>query len=175
MDQQKLSKYAQLAEIIAAVGVVIGLIFVGLELQQNTHAQRVTATQILVTDYTESIDFMSMSQDVACVYVLGINGLENLNGISRYRFFTIWFHIFRSAEQLHFYAQEGMIDERIWRGFTRQIDEVSRLPGVRQWWAVRKDWFSDDFQAYIDDLVANSTQAPPELFGMDGCEGYGPN
>ena len=65
-----------------------------------------------------------------------------------------------------------MVDPRIWRGFTRQLDEVSRLPGVREWWVVRKDWFSDEFQAYIDDLVANSTQAPPELFSMDGCEAY---
>ena len=83
INKNKLSKYAQLAEIIAAVGVVIGLIFVGLELQQNTRAQRVTATQVLVTDYTESIDIMSQSHEAACVYVLGINGLENLNGIGR--------------------------------------------------------------------------------------------
>jgi len=33
-----LKRYAQLAEIVGGVAVVIGLIFVGLELRQNTRA-----------------------------------------------------------------------------------------------------------------------------------------
>jgi len=163
-----LQKYALVAEIAGGVAVVIGLIFVGLELRQNTRAQRVTATQTLVVDYENAIDNLA-DADTACIYVLGINGLQNLSGIERYRFFVLWFHIFRAAEQLHYYSLEGMIEPQIWRGFQRQLNEVSRLPGVREWWNIRRDWFSDDFQRFVDDLVASGTAVEPELFSAEGC------
>lgn len=163
-----LQRYALVAEIIGGVALVIGLIFVGLELRQNTTAQRVTATQTLVVDYENAIDKLADAEN-ACIYVLGINGLQNLSGIERYRFFVLWFHIFRAAEQLHYYSLEGMIEPQIWRGFQRQLNEVSRLPGVREWWSIRRDWFSDDFQTFIDDLVADEAPVELELFSPEGC------
>ena len=165
----KLKHVALIAEIVGGIAVLVGLAFVGYELRQNTIVQRVTATQTLIVDYENAIDIMSSGQDTACIYVRGINGLQNLNGVERYRFFAIWFHIFRAAEQLHYYSLEGMIEPRIWRGFERQLNEVSRLPGVRQYWAVRSDWFSDEFQAYINDAIENGTPVHPELFSEDGC------
>lgn len=35
------------------------------------------------------------------------------------------------------------VDPRIWRGFERQLNEVANLPGVEEWWAVRRAWYSD--------------------------------
>ena len=159
------------AEIIGAVAVVIGLVFVAVEINQNTRMQRVTATQALVLDYENALEKMATSEETACIYVKGINGLDNLNSIERYRFFVIWFHIFRAAEQLHYYSLEGMVEPRIWRGFERQIAEISQLPGVKEWWAIRKNWFSDDYQHYIDDVMASGTPIEPQLFMGDGCPG----
>jgi hypothetical protein len=126
-------------------------------------------TQTLVLDYESALDIMAYEADAACIYVRGINGLGNLNHVERYRFFVIWFHIFRSAEQLHYYSQEGMVEPRIWRGFERQLNEVSRLPGVREWWAVRSDWFSDGFQDYINGVIKNGDPVTPQLFEGDDC------
>lgn len=165
----KLKVAALVAEVVGGIAVVIGLIFVGLELRQNTIAQRLTATQTLVVDYENALDIMSNEQEAACIYVRGINGLDNLNGIERYRFFVIWFHIFRAAEQLYQYSLEGLLDQKTWRGFQRQLDEVARLPGVREWWEVRGDWFSDEFQDYVNDLVQSSTPRQPQLFSDEGC------
>jgi hypothetical protein len=166
----ELKKYALIAEIIGGLAVVVGLIFVGLELRQNTIAQRVTATQTLVVDYENAIDIIGRDADTACIYVRGINGLENLNGIERYRFFILWFHILRAGEQLHYYSLEGMVDQRIWRGFQRQLDEVLRLPGVQQYWKIRKDWYSDEFQAFVDSIIAEAPTAETEYFSEVGCE-----
>ena len=166
----KLKKIARLAEVIGGLAVVVGLIFVGFELQQNTLMQRVTATQTLVLDYANAVDAVGANADTACIYVRGINGLENLNGVERYRFFVLQFHLLRAGEQLHFYSLEGMVDQRIWRGFERQLDEIVRLPGVQQYWAVRGDWYSDEFQAFINGLMSEVPKAETEFFSEDGCQ-----
>ena len=165
----KLKKYARVAEIVGGLAVVVGLIFVGLELRQNTLMQRVTATQTLVLDYENAVDAVGADADTACIYVRGINGLENLNGVERYRFFVLQFHLLRAGEQLHFYSLEGMIDQRIWRGFERQMDEIVRYRGLQQYWEVRSDWYSDEFQAFINGLISGAPKAETEFFSEDGC------
>ncbi len=166
----KLKKYVQIAEIIGGIAVLVGLIFVGLELRQNTLMQRVTATQALVVDYENAIDAMARTKETACIYVRGINGLDNLTPIERYQFFALWFHILRAGEQLHYYSLEGMVDQRIWRGFERQLEEIFQLPGVQQYWAVRGDWYSDEFQEYVEKFISESPQDGVEYFGYEGCD-----
>ena len=159
----------EIAEVVSAVAVVVGLVFVGLELRQNTEIQRVTATQTLVAQYVQALEVMGAGGDTACVYALGINGLDNLDDDDRLRFFVIMFKIFRAAEQLQYYSVEGMVEPRIWRGFERQIHEVVQLPGVQEWWAIRRDWFSDEFQQYLDGLIATGTPRPPQRYQQHSC------
>jgi hypothetical protein len=166
----KLKKYASIAEVVGGLAVVIGLVFVGLELRQNTRMQRVTATQALSVNYENAVDALGKDTQTACIYVRGINGLDNLNGIERYRFFVLWFHVLRAGEQLHYYSLEGMVDTRIWRGYERQLNEIFRYPGVQQYWQIRKAWYSDEFQSFVDQMIAGAPTSGPESFSFDGCD-----
>jgi hypothetical protein len=57
----------------------------------------VTATQSLSVDYENAVDALGKDTETACIYVAGINGLDNLTGVDRYRFFVMWFHVLRAA------------------------------------------------------------------------------
>ena len=166
----KLKKYALIAEIFGGLAVIVGLVFVGLELRQNTLMQRVTATQTLVVDYENAVDLLAKDEVSACIYVRGSNGLDNLTGIERYQFFVMWFHLLRAAEQLHYYSLEGMVDQRIWRGFQRQLDEVVRYPGVQQYWELRRDWYSDEFQLFIDQIFERAPVTNSVPLSEEGCK-----
>ena len=98
-----------------------------------------------------------------------VNGLHNLNDVQRLRFFVQMFLIFRPAEQLHYYSIEGMVEDRVWRGFERQLTEVGNLPGVREWWKVRSFWFSDVFQEYIDGVIASGPVVEPQNHMGESC------
>ena len=166
----KLKKYALIAEIFGGLAVIVGLVFVGLELRQNTLMQRVTATQTLVVDYENAVDLLAKDEASACIYVRGSNGLDNLTGIERYQYFVMWFHLLRAAEQLHYYSLEGMVDQRIWRGFQRQLDEVVRYPGVQQYWELRRDWYSDEFQSFIDQIFEQAPVTDSVPLSEEGCK-----
>jgi len=165
----KLKKYALIAEICGGLAVIIGLIFVGLELRQNTLMQRVTATQTLVVDYENAVDALGKDEQSACIYVRGNNNLDSLVGVDRYRYFVMWFHVLRAGEQLHYYSLEGMVDQRIWRGFQRQLDEVVRYRGVQEYWKSRRDWYSDEFQEFIDEMMAAAPVTESVSFSEEGC------
>ena len=63
--------------------VVVGLVFVGYELRQNTKAQRITATQTLAAEYADALEVMAQEGEAACIYALGINGVGNLEDDER--------------------------------------------------------------------------------------------
>ena len=160
---------SNIKEWFSAAAVVLGFVFVGFELRQNTELQRITATQTLAAEYADALEVMAYEGEAACIYALGINGLSNLDDSERLRFFVILFEIFRAAEQLHYYSEEGMVEPRIWRGFERQLREVASLPGVQEWWAVRRDWFSDDFQVFLDATIASGPRIPPQTYQQHSC------
>ena len=156
-------------EIIGVIAVLMSLVFVGLELRQNSELLRITATQTLAAEYSDALEVIAYEGEAACVYAIGINGLHNLNDVQRLRFFVQMFLIFRSAEQLHYYSIEGMVENRVWRGFERQLNEVANLPGVQEWWNVRNLWFSDEFQEYIDGLISAGPTVKPQNYLGESC------
>lgn len=159
-------------EIVGVIAVLLGLLFVGLELRQNSDLLRITATQTLAAEYSDALEVMAYEDEAACVYALGISGLRNLNDVQRLRFFVQMFLIFRSAEQLHYYSLEGMVENRVWRGFERQLKEVANLPGVQEWWKLRRSWFSDVFQEYIAAVIESGPVAEPQTYqGDSSCRG----
>ena len=160
---------SNIKEWLSVVAVVIGLVFVGYELRQNTTLQRITATQTLAAEYADALEVIAYDGDAACIYALGINGLNNLDDSQRLRFFVIMFEIFRAAEQLHYYVGEGMVEPRIWRGFERQVTEVVSLPGVQQWWELRRDWFSDEFQVFLDEKIIAGPRVEPQTYREHSC------
>lgn len=162
-------KRSDVIEFVSAAAVVISLVFVGFELRQNTTIQRITATQTLAAEYSDALEVMAYEREAACVYALGISGLDNLNEADRLRFFVQMFLIFRSVEQLHYYSVEGMVEPRVWRGYERQVREVANLPGVQGWWAARRSWFSDEFQAYIDQTIQSGPLVEPQLYLDHAC------
>ena len=80
-------------EIVGVVAVLLGLVFVGLELRQNSDLLRITATQTLAAEYSDALEVMAYEGEAACVYALGVNGLHNLNDVQRLRFFVQLFLI----------------------------------------------------------------------------------
>ncbi len=156
-------------ESVGIVAVILGLIFVGLELRQNSELLRITATQTLAAEFSNALEVMAYEGEAACVYALGVNGLHNLNDVQRLRFFVQMFLILRSGEQLHYYSLEGMVEDRVWRGFERQLLEVTNLPGVQEYWEVRSSWYSDAFQEFVGGLMESGPVTKPQNYMGESC------
>lgn len=54
-------------EIVGVIAVLLGLLFVGLELRQNSDLLRITATQTLAAEYGDALEVMAYEGEAACV------------------------------------------------------------------------------------------------------------
>jgi hypothetical protein len=49
------------------------------------------------------------------------------------------------------------------------MSNVVQAPGFSQWWAIRRQYFNDEFQAFLDSKVAGGAASMPALFGAPDC------
>ena len=164
-----LDSAAKTAEVIGAVAVVIGLLFVGLQIRSNTVAQQFSATQTLVSEYNTAISSINDGEFV-CIFIRAGNDFEGLSQAKKIRFSILMQPIFRTFEQLHYSALQGTIDSNVYSGFQRQFAAMMKLPGNQQYWATRGYWFGPVFQEYVQEIMANSQPVDASNFTSEGCE-----
>jgi hypothetical protein len=62
-----------------------------------------------------------------------------------------------------------MVEDRVWRGFERQLQEIVNLPGVQEYWGVRSSWYSDAFQEYVDRALEVGAVVEPQDYMGGSC------
>jgi hypothetical protein len=155
----KLESWALIAEVVSAIAVVLSLIFVGLQIQQNSKAQIQAGTQTVVSEYNDGVRALSIDPGLVCVYLRGLQDYSSLSGVDRVRFNAFFLSMFNVQQQIHRFRLDGAIDEDVWSGFDAQLKDVVRLPGVNQWFETRAHWYGRDFRAYIESA---RSEPPPQ-------------
>jgi len=115
--KEKLQEYALVAEIISAIAVVAGLIFVGLEIQQstaqsalNTRALETAAYQDLVSQILDINNVWDSDPYLADLTDRGIRGeLTDPVEVSMFRSYAIT--VSRHADMACFQYQQGILSE----------------------------------------------------------------
>ena len=164
MSRWPLDRVLKFGELIAAIAVVVSVIFVSVEIRQNSTAQVQSTTQSVVSDYIGSLERLVEFPDMTCLYIRGAQDYASLSGSERLRFSAYYMSTYYQLQEMHRLSEEGSIDDDTWSGFHGLLTETTRYPGVRQWFSDRRDWFSVRFQGYIDGLMRANPPIEEYLF-----------
>jgi len=164
-----LDSTAKIAEVFGAVAVFVGLVFVVLEIRANTVAQQFSATQTLVSEYNAAVSAVN-SGEYICIYIRAGNDFLGLSQADKIRYSIQMQPVFRVFEQLHYSSLHGTIDVNVYSGFQEQFAAMMQLPGNRQYWAARGNWFGPLFQEYVQDVLSSNQEIEPANFSGDVCD-----
>lgn len=164
-----LDSTARAAEIVGAIGVVVGILFVGFEIRDNTIAQQFSATQLLVSEYNVAIAPI-MDSEFICAYIQGSRDFNSLSQKNKIRFSILLQPVFRNHEQLYYSDMLGIIDPNVYTGFQGHFAAIMQVPGYQQWWAARRNWFGTPFQEHVDKIISDGHSIEPANFGSEECE-----
>jgi len=165
-----LNRIHQLGELLAAVAVVLSLLFVGYGIQKNSQAQVQATTQNVISEYNSVIRTMTDSAEMACIYALGVQDFLSLAGADQVRFSAFFLQWHRVVEDIFYLEARGAVEPKIWLAIESQQREVVQLQGFQQWFALRKHWLSPDFQTYISELIEAPAESEPLIFDDPECK-----
>ena len=172
-----LQTLANIGEIIGAITVVLSLIFLAIQIRQNTQTQR-------SENYSRAVDRLaamqsSMAQDEAFanMFSRGVVNTEQLSPHDRMRFTWSCYEAFGAFEFMFHASKTNAIPEEVWKRWSAAVAWWLSFPGVQTWWATKPIPFTDSFTLFVESLLeqnptdAESSQRYQEFI----AEGKSPN
>lgn len=152
-------------EFVGAILLVVSLIFVGLQLRQNTRAVQRSSAREAGNALVASLQAYVGSAELSEITIRAFESLESISPVDRYRF-DGWMYGWLHAHELEhlLVSRESTYLDELLAPKRRAIAGYLLSPGGSQWWKERKTWFTDYFQRTVDDIVAD----PPPGFETSG-------
>ncbi len=166
-----LEQASYLSQIVGAIAVLASLLFIALQIRQNTESQRVVAVSTLANAIA-AINVPAM-QSPALGEALA-KATRDWKGASREQrvlahFFL--FSYFKLGENAWYQHQRGVLETTQWAGWETMLRVFYHSVGVREdWWPRRRRAYSPEFQAYL----ANTPPPADDIGSLEDLFSGGP-
>lgn len=139
-----------IAEIVGAIGVILSLIYLALQIRQNTKVARAETTKDLYLASREAILEIAANDELAKIWT-EIRNFENIDAARRYAFYQSFFRLYELQFNL---SGQNLLDEGIAQSYMLIIRMFAGTEYFTDYWAVARHEFNDEFTAYVDDQVS---------------------
>lgn len=154
-----LTELANIGEFIGGIAVIVTLIYLGIQMRQNTRAFK-SATLANNTSLWGSMLVNIASGDKTQAYLRGVIGDETITPEEFLQFFLIARAMFVSFEGQHHQYREGMLDKTLYQGYERSFQtQVMSMPGYRRYWQQFSSEFSPAFQDRLNEMLKDQPAA----------------
>jgi hypothetical protein len=140
----------QWLNLLAAAGIIVGLVFVVVELRQNTLATISSSSEALTS---QSLDFFALGIDNE-VLASALHKQETEQELSSFEQSQIRRHQyfnFRIFENAYLQYQRGFYDKSEWERYRRIIaGRFTNDPYAAQMWEKTKGYWTDEFQTEVN-------------------------
>ena len=145
-----------LSQIVAVVGIFASLIFVGLQVRQNTKAIRATSHHAITDSFNAINNLILSDPKVARIMRLTMAGSEEMDEDERVSANYMLLANMRIFETLYYQYKNGTLDKKLFDAELKSLKWVVTLPGFLAWWPVNPISLSDEFRAFIDGLIRDA-------------------
>jgi len=142
----------QTVAVLANVGVIAGIIFLAIEVQQNTRQLRNQSYQTWSAANTE-INMTIADPGLSAIVASGHDGSENLTRDTYIAYAMFHLSMLQMAQSTHYLYLQDALDEELWQAEMQRAAAVLSMTGVRQWWqAGGRTQLSPSFVRFIESV-----------------------
>lgn len=151
-----LESLANLGEIIGAITVVVSLIYLAVQVRQNTQAQQ-TENFSRALDRVAAIQAtLSQDAETSVIFSKGVSDPSALTSRERMQFTWTMYELFGAFEFMFLAWKTNAMPEEIWQRWSSAVAWWLSYSGVKTWWKVRPIPFSKSFTSYVESLLENN-------------------
>ena len=139
-----------IGEILGALGVVITLAYLSIQIRQNTkllgdNAKRATQASIHQQNVVSYQD-----EGIAELLARGGSDRSSLEPSERVRFHGFWMTSFIAYQEAFYQVKLPNVDDNWWKIIEHHMLLYLRTPGLNDWWQRNKHVFGEEFIAFVD-------------------------
>ena len=157
-----------IGQTVAVFALVASLIFVGFQMREQNKQSRLEAVRQLGELFDAWWEITAKEEHLGKNFAsTGRGGRASVDESSRAQFAATIQRILRRWEIVYFYHAEGRLKPELWRSNEKALAPMAASKGFRDYWAIRRGWYSAEFAHYIDGVMEKTP--PDEAFiGVGG-------
>lgn len=152
----QLESLANLGEIIGAIAVVVSLIYLAVQVRQNTRAQQTENFSRALDRVAAMQATLSQDSGISVILSKGVLDASELTPKERTQFAWAMYELFGAFEFMFLASKTNAIPEEVWQRWSLAVAWWLTFPGVQNWWKVRPVPFTDSFTSYVASLLENN-------------------
>ena len=152
---------AAVGQVASALGGIAALLYLALQVRQNTRAVRGTTADAVVTAGREWMRTVIGDAELHRIWGIGQENPAALPEEQRRRYFYLATTYLMMAENFHFHYRERTIDPGLWESFRAKLVASLGNPGLRAMWQLRGHTYSSSFREFVDAIHARPAVEGP--------------
>lgn len=149
----------QAAQILGGTGVIASLIYVAIQIRNNTRAVRAAAYQQLSGSISSLWEALSRDGELCSILMRGGDDFGSLDRIEKVRFRFVLMAYMRRFENAWFQHNIGILREKDWQAMGSDLESMCSMPGIRAAWPLIKNRSNADVRAFVDAVVTRAAAA----------------
>ena len=148
-----------IGEFIGAIAVLITLVYLAVQIKQNTAALRsgnATTVQINIQSLAASA---IADREFGDILIKGLGDPQSLTPSERIALYAWLFNMLKTGELAYAHYIKGDLDESYWLAYLNFLQSYWLTPGCIHYWEDRRAAFVPDFQRAMEQWMAESTSA----------------
>ena len=149
-----LNDLANIGQVIGAIAVVISLIYVALQIRQNTHAVRSATAQTVHEHFANWYHLVAADAELAKIAANGLRDYESLSETEKVRFIALFMAFLSYGQNAFLKWRQGLLEPALWIGWEQVLMNLIGAPGGKGLWKEPAYLFGDEFRRHVeDDLI----------------------
>jgi len=154
-----------IANLVGASGVMVSLIYLGIQIRQNTRTEQARAFNEIFSNFTAQNLVMFGPTNIDVV-ISGIQDFKTLNGRDKLRFDHLMMGYFNALEATIFSKTAFLLGDDTLENWAYSLrTRFLPYPGVRDWWSEAKPIFAPETRAWIDKQIS-ATDKESDYLGI---------
>jgi len=155
-----IQEWAAIAEIVSAVAVVASLIYLAVQIRQNTNGLRMSLRSTELAAFERNVEagnrvreIFILNPDVSELYARGLKSYADLDGSDKMRFGMVLSNVFSALQGAYVRQLTYGNDPANFAGSERTLDSLIRCRGVRDWLSHNNPDWRPQFTAMVQRRV----------------------
>ena len=152
-----LQSLGNIGEFIGGLAVIASLIYLALQIRQNTKSVRIQVEQAIKRDLVDLRRSVIENPEVADLLSKAISNFDSLSPAERIRMNMACANLIEHHQQLFFLRNEGLVH---WEGWEDPLRGYLELEPFRQWWSSGREILRPEFVEYVERHILTTADGP---------------
>ena len=145
-----LGDLSDLAQVIGAVAVVVSILYLAVQIRQNTRALRLTVHHAMSDAHAHYLALLAQDPNLFHLFRVGAADPASLSEEDQARLNLLLHHIFIEFEDSYYHHREGALPGPLAERLAKVLPAWLDQPGLRAWFEAQKNLMSDEFVRYVE-------------------------